>query len=95
MISSETGGQVTAGIALTRNYEMPFTVAYHAWESEAVHKAVDETGQDIKELATGGTLNGQIILSAALGRAILNLPGQQYDATGSGGAGTKSNGPMG
>lgn len=55
MISSETGGQVTAGIALTRKDEMRFTVAYHAWESEAVDEAVEETGQDKKELAAGGS----------------------------------------
>ena len=51
MISSETGGQVTAGISLTRKDEIRFTVAYHAWESEALDKAVEETGQDVKELA--------------------------------------------
>lgn len=55
MISSETGGQVTAGIALTRKDEMRFTVPYHAWESEAVDEAMEETGQDKKELAAGGS----------------------------------------
>lgn len=39
MISSETGGQVTVGIALTRKDDMRFTVTYHAWESEAVDEA--------------------------------------------------------
>lgn len=55
MISSETGGQVTAGIALTRKDELRFTVAYHAWESEPVDKAVEETGQEKNELAADGS----------------------------------------
>lgn len=55
MISSETGGQVTARIALTRKDELRFTVAYHVWESEAVDEAVKETGQDKNELAAGGS----------------------------------------
>lgn len=42
MISSEIGRQVTVGIALTRKDDMRFIVAYHAWESEAVDKTVDE-----------------------------------------------------
>lgn len=49
MISSETGGQVTVGIALTRKDDMRFTVAYHAWESEAVAEA----GQYKKEMTAG------------------------------------------
>lgn len=47
MISSKTGGQVTAGVALTRKDDMRFTVAYHAWEPEAVDKAG-------KDMAAGG-----------------------------------------
>lgn len=49
MISSKSGGKVTAGIALTRKDELRFTVAYHAWESEARDKVVEETGQHEKE----------------------------------------------
>lgn len=51
MISSKTGGQVTTGISLTRNDVVRFTVAYHAWESEAMNEA----GKSEAKLASGGS----------------------------------------
>lgn len=55
MISSKTGGQVTTGIALTRNDDVRFTVAYHTWESEAM----DEAGKSETQLAAGGSELGK------------------------------------
>lgn len=51
MISSKTGGQVTTGIALSRKDDLKFTVAYRAWESEAMDKA----GKSETELVAGGS----------------------------------------